>query len=409
MIENNSTEIDVDKLMVKIQKEATAGRNAGFDAGETEIIFNSQELMTALNLAEENVDAGSRIGSMTRFRKTSRWLAAFVGRIVIYLAQVITIKQRTFNHSILDALRLALDDIRNMKLAYQGLIDQKKQTDELMKVTSHLKTSLLSQEHHLSTFLEEARKRLPEPFSQEQLQTFSKAEAHLLDPLYVFFEDQFRGTSEEIKDRLKFYIPLVKKAEVLSEQHSILDIGCGRGEWLRLLKDEGLSALGLDINQTMVKQCLDLGLDVLEVDAIEYLCKVPDNTFGAVTGFHIIEHLPFERLIKMINETVRALKPGGVAIFETPNPENIIVGSCNFYADPTHKNPLFPPTVQFLMEQRGFVNVEILRHHWNKQENTFQFIEGENPLASKVNPLIEIARLHFEAASDFAVVGWKLK
>src|SRR5262249_31917377 len=158
--------------------------------------------------------------------------------------------------------------------------------------------------------------------------------------LYVAFEDQFRGTREDIKKRCRVYLPIIQDAGVGADEMPILDLGCGRGEWLELLQDEGLQARGLDINPLLVEACRKRGLEVVEGDMIAFLRTLPDASVGGITGFHIIEHVPLEILINVLDETVRVLKPGGLAIFETPNPQNILVGSCNFYIDPTHRRPL---------------------------------------------------------------------
>ncbi|WP_315786952.1 class I SAM-dependent methyltransferase [Fischerella sp. JS2] len=272
---------------------------------------------------------------------------------------------------------------------------------------SYLKNDLMQQKRLITLFLEEAWQRLPEPFTQQQLQSFAEEKQHLLDALYVAFEDQFRGSRDLILNRLKVYLPLIAEAKVGTPETPILDVGCGRGEWLELLQESGYTAKGLDINRVMLEQCRLKGLEVIEADVIAYLQSLPDAATGAITGFHIIEHLPFEALIKLLLETARVLKPGGLAIFETPNPENIIVGSCNFYSDPTHRNPLFPPTVKFLMEQYGFANVELLRLREFRTEDNLKFIEADHPLAPTLNPIIEIIKSRFCAAPDFAVVGKK--
>jgi O-antigen chain-terminating methyltransferase len=94
-------------------------------------------------------------------------------------------------------------------------------------------------------------------------------------------------------------------------------------------------------------------------DALEYLTAARANTFGAVTGFHIIEHLPFEMLLDLFRQTRRVLKPGGVAIFESPNCKNLVVGACNFYIDPTHRNPVFPETAELMLASQGFEKIQI--------------------------------------------------
>jgi O-antigen chain-terminating methyltransferase len=244
-------------------------------------------------------------------------------------------------------------------------------------------------------FLEEARKRLPEPFNQEQLEFFSKEEPYIYDPIYVSFEDQFRGTRQDIKERQKAYLLYIKEAGAGTEEYPVLDIGCGRGEWLELLRENGYAARGVDINRVLVEQCQDLGLSVVEDEALEYLKKQKNSSLGVITGFHVVEHLTTKHMISIFEETLRVLKTGGIAIFETPNPENILVGSCFFYNDPTHKNPIPPDTLAFLLEHRGFIAIKILRL---SPLNYIQY-EKEDTLKNILD--------RFNIEQDYAVIGRK--
>jgi SAM-dependent methyltransferase len=256
------------------------------------------------------------------------------------------------------------------------------------------KTQLILQERRITLLLEEARKRLPKPFCQEQLQVMTAEENRPLEALYVSFEDQFRGTREDIKERCRVYLPLMKEAGLGTDEMPILDLGCGRGEWLELLREEGLQARGLDINPILVEACRERELAVVEGDIIAYLRTLPDASMGGITGFHVIEHLPFNILINALDETVRVLKPGGLAIFETPNPQNVLVGSCNFYIDPTHLRPLHSQMMQFLAEARGLCQVQILYLH-----------------PSEIGPLRESTEVakrfneYFYGPMDYAIVG----
>jgi len=281
----------------------------------------------------------------------------------------------------------------------QSLAERDNLIEGLEKPISYLKTSLVLQERRLSMLLEEARKRLPEPFNHDQLHTFANEELHLLDPLYVSFEDEFRGTREDIKDRLKVYLPLIKEAKAGNDKRPILDIGCGRGEWLELLQEEGLQAKGLDINPILVEQCRERRMDVIEGDVIEYLCTLSAASLGAVTAFHLIEHLSFRLLMKLLDETVRVLKPGGLAIFETPNPENILVGACSFYLDPTHRNPLPPAMMKFLADSRGLCRVEI--KHLHPYDEVFRIRDDGSDLAKRFNDF-------FYGPQDYAVLGYRI-
>ncbi|MFN5952122.1 MAG: class I SAM-dependent methyltransferase [Dolichospermum sp.] len=262
---------------------------------------------------------------------------------------------------------------------------------------SYLKNDLMQQKRLISLFLEEARQRLPEPFNQEQLQTFVSEDQHLLDAFYLAFEDHFRGTREDIFNKLKVYLPLIEKANVGTPDAPILDVGCGRGEWLELLRESGYTARGLDINRVMIEQCQARGLEVIAGDVIDYLASLPDNSLGAVTGFHIIEHLPFKMLMRLFSETVRVIKPQGLVIFETPNPDNVLVGSNTFYLDPTHINPLPSATIKFISENFGLDNVQVIRLHPYPESAK---LDGQGT-AEGFNDL-------FYGPQDYAIVGYKL-
>jgi SAM-dependent methyltransferase len=214
---------------------------------------------------------------------------------------------------------------------------------------------LQDQHRRLGLFLELARKRMPEAFTTEQLTKLLSEEDHFLDSLYVAFEDRFRGSREAIRDSLKVYLPYLQKHNRKSTNLlPLLDVACGRGEWLELLKEDGYSARGVDVNRVALQQCRELGLDVVEDDAIEFLRKQPKNAFSVVTCFHYVEHVDYRALVALLDESLRVLMPGGLAIFETPNARNILVTAGDFYRDPTHKNPVFPETLESIAELRGF-------------------------------------------------------
>lgn len=187
----------------------------------------------------------------------------------------------------------------------------------------------------------------------------SEAAAHRLDAFYFSFENRFRGPREEIKRRLRFYLPLIENCQAGKQGRPIVDLGCGRGEWLELVREQKLAGTGVDLNEAMIAQCNQRKLDVVQADAVEFLRRQPDDSHGAITGFHIIEHLPLNTLVDLISETFRVLKPGGLAIFESPNCKNLTVGACYFYIDPTHRNPVFPETAQFMLETAGFERVTL--------------------------------------------------
>ena len=187
--------------------------------------------------------------------------------------------------------------------------------------------------------------------------------APLPEGLYLAFENRFRGEYANIQARQSVYLPIVQGARSATSARPVLDIGCGRGEWLQLLAQHKVDAYGVDADASMVAACLDLGLDARLGNALEHITQLPEGELSVITGFHIAEHLPFAGLVHLVEAALRALQPGGVLILETPNPENLLVGACYFYTDPTHQRPLPPDLLAFVAENRGFAQVEIMRLH----------------------------------------------
>lgn len=177
---------------------------------------------------------------------------------------------------------------------------------------------------------------------------------------YKAFEDQHRGSRETIKSRLGVYMPFIEKIMEVHPNATALDLGCGRGEWLELLKDHQLSATGIDLDDGMLSACRDRGLNVQTGDAIAHLKSLPADSLSIVSGFHIAEHLSLGDLEALIKEALRVLKPAGLLILEAPNTENLVVGTSSFYLDPTHQRPLPSALLSFLVGYLSFTRSKVL-------------------------------------------------
>ena len=221
---------------------------------------------------------------------------------------------------------------------------------------------------------------------------------HANDAFYLAFENKFRGTRADIQQRVRVYLPSIRASGAGSVDRPILDLGCGRGEWLELLRAENRNARGVDLNQFMVAECIERGLPVEQVDAVQYLSSLPADSYGAVTAFHLIEHLPFAALLRLFAESLRVLRTGGICIFETPNPDNIQVGSNRFYMDPTHIRPLPKDYTKFVMSNAGFSRVAALPLHP---------VESPPQLDANALPLEQFVNQIFFGEQDYAVIGYK--
>ncbi len=277
----------------------------------------------------------------------------------------------------------------------KGLDDQQQISSQLrsdlqplMQQQQKTNVELLMQERRLTVLLQEVSRNTP-----NLAEVATNEEDHLHDSLYASFEDEFRGPREEVSRRLQVYLPFLKEAKITG---GVLDIGCGRGEWLQLVKAEGIDAQGVDRNRVFIEQCRAAGLNVVENDALIHLRSLPDESLNAVTIFHLVEHLPLETLINIVDEIVRILKHDGLLIIETPNPENLIVGSHTFYVDPTHRNPIPSQTLQFLLEARGLCNPEVLKLRPRDEVK----LEEDSELVTRFNE-------YFYSAPDYGIVARK--
>jgi SAM-dependent methyltransferase len=210
---------------------------------------------------------------------------------------------------------------------------------------------------------------------------------------YRAFEDRFRGSRELVKSRLSVYLPFVVPLKAIYEECKVIDLGCGRGEWLELMADEEFEAHGVDIDDTLLAVCSGEGLSVTRADAVEYLQKLQDESVVVVSGFHIIEHIPFESVQILVSEAFRVLKPGGLLILETPNPENLMVTTTEFYLDPTHRKPVPSKLLCFLAEYNNFYRIKLLRLQ-------------ESPSLYGLDDL-RVTDVFFGVSPDYAVVAQK--
>jgi SAM-dependent methyltransferase len=178
-----------------------------------------------------------------------------------------------------------------------------------------------------------------------------------LEPLdshkYVGFEDQFRGSPDEIRRRVAEYLP------VFDGTQNVIDVGCGRGEFLTLLRDAGIRARGVDVNGAMVEICRRQGLDAEEADALTFLKRQPDGSIGGLFAAQVIEHLEPRYLATLLDAAFEKLQPGAPIVLETINPACWFAFFESYIRDLTHVRPVHPETLKFLLVATGFQRVDI--------------------------------------------------
>ena len=170
---------------------------------------------------------------------------------------------------------------------------------------------------------------------------------------YVGFEDRFRGSQELIRARQIEYLPYFQGAS------DVLDIGCGRGEFLELLREKGISGRGLDVNHEMVEVCLSRGLDATEGDALSYLQQQPDGSLGGLIALQVVEHLDPGYLMEMLDVAYHKLRPGSHVILETINVASWYAFFSSYIRDLTHVRPIHPDTLSYLLSASGFQRVSV--------------------------------------------------
>lgn len=274
--------------------------------------------------------------------------------------------------------------------------------DDLRKASDRIQQTLWADMHRFRLEYEEIihselrllrqRARITAAHPGTDIATPSTARTNSAGPPsfdYLHFASRFRGPEEQIRERLQVYVPY------LANRTHVLDIGCGRGEFLQVAAEAGARAQGIDLDRESVELCRQKGLSAETADLFEFLPGLPDR-FDLIFASQVIEHLPPERLPDMLRLCYQTLKRGGLLILETPNPECLAIFATHFYIDPTHTRPIPPALAAFYLEELGFGRVEVKR------------------LSPAIDSMPSVAELPpafrdtFFGGLDYAIIGTKL-
>ncbi len=229
-----------------------------------------------------------------------------------------------------------------------------------------------------------------------------------LDLDYCWFEDEYRGPSDEIKHRQSIFV------KYFLHSKKVLDIGCGRGEFLELLMENGVDAYGVDLNDNMVSFCKKKGLNVLNVDAISHLKSIKNRSLGGVYSGMLIEHLRPSELIEMIKLCYKKMKKGSYFVAETINPLCLITFANNFYLDPSHIKPVHPETTRFILGSTGFSDIRFEFFSPISEEARLSKIKLDKKMSLKEKNRYELLNQNIEKLNkllygyqDYAVIAKK--
>ena len=223
---------------------------------------------------------------------------------------------------------------------------------------------------------------------------------------YVGFEDQFRGSPDDIRRRVEEYLPLFQNAS------DVLDVGCGRGEFLELLRDRGLTARGIDINPAMVDVCRGKGLQAETGDALAYLGGLPDRSLGGLFAAQVVEHLEPRYLMRLLDAAFENLRPGAPIVLETINPACWFALFESYIRDLTHVRPVHPDTLKYLLIATGFQRVEIRYRAPYPEGDKLQALAHSTGAPTSLDDMIETLNANVEKINrllftylDYAAIG----
>ena len=215
---------------------------------------------------------------------------------------------------------------------------------------------------------------------------------------YFDFENHFRGSMKSIKENQQQYVKYYKG------RNNVIDLGCGRGEFLELLLENGIDAKGVDIYEEFAQMCSMRGLDVIRDDALSFLDA--QQKVGGIFAGQLIEHLTVNQLVKLCRLAYEKLEEGAYVIMETPNPTCLAIYSHAFYIDPSHNKPIHPLTIKYILEKAGFTDIEIIYTDTSRLPVCIPSISGIEG-ADQFNDAMRVVSEILFGSQDYAIIAKK--
>lgn len=262
----------------------------------------------------------------------------------------------------------------------------------------HLLMNFIELEDSLERIIQKLESHDPE---EGNLENFRDIKERLSVGQYAHFEERFRGTAEEVKKMLRPYL------HFFADRENVLDVGCGRGEFLELLREAGIrEALGVDISVSMLKTATEKGLRCIKGDALAFLKEAGKDSFGGIFSAQVIEHLTPEEIRELVVQARRALNVDSPLVLETVNPLSVFALSRIYFLDVTHRQPLHPEFMRYLLETSGFSEVEII-YTGGLEEEALEPVDSGHPQARPLNANVDRLNRLLYAAPAYAVKGYK--
>lgn len=287
-------------------------------------------------------------------------LKKVVHKLSAFLRSVWFARQSSFNDEVVKLIRVLLPLIVNLRSrlprAEKRLDDVEGGVDALERELASMAPRIEATLANMSRWVQ--RQAEAAPHVEATARELARVHFQSRGEAYLEFENTHRGAREMIKQRQEVYLPFFAKS--VRPHAPLLDIGCGRGEFLEVAREAGLAAKGVELNPDMVALCRQQGLQVVEADALDYLRSLTDQSLGGILMAQLIEHLTYEELSELVSLANLKLKPGGWLIAETVNPTCLTTFSGAFYLDLSHIRPIHPEAARFLWQWAGMREVNIL-------------------------------------------------
>ena len=401
----NAAQSDPDALWRALRQRIAAARREA-RADDTPPSDGDGMAATQIAHASEIAEAGATVPAFANLSLPRRLFARFTARLLIYFLRVITIDQQQFNRLVVAALRQLVGDTGALRRRFDAIALQLEsahaERDAVLARVSGLADALAAERERISSMADtlaadrEQVSRMADTLAAEheqvRAQTAALAELRDTNELLLMqiqavkrqpprprdadataepaapagdadvtpvpavdrrlLVDAFRGSESSVTDRQRRYLSYFDGCT------NVLDVGCGRGEFLQLLRQAGIGAQGVDLDDDLARWCRERGLVVRGMDALEYLAELRDGELDGIFCAQVVEHLRTADLLRFVDLAYQKLRPGGRIVIETLNPESLLVLYRWFWMDLTHERLVHPDTLMFLLRSKGFGDVD---------------------------------------------------